>query len=162
MAGIDKTYTSSYKEYKEFKDWADLQYVTFFDESKLRIGDWVWEYIEEDFAYGEIPIMNTPAWIDIYLIQNCKSDFVLSRMKSVHKEKSYLEFQNVKLSAKPPQEFKQNRKIVITKNERTRFPIHSKPYGGKMTWWLQCEDVYWGYNDVTRIWANDEMYYPTR
>ncbi|MCP4255492.1 MAG: hypothetical protein GY775_19225 [Candidatus Scalindua sp.] len=31
-----------------------------------------------------------------------------------------------------------------------------------MTWWLQCEDVYWGYNDVTRIWANDEMYYPTR
>jgi hypothetical protein len=25
MAGIDKTYTDSYKDYKEFKDWANAQ-----------------------------------------------------------------------------------------------------------------------------------------
>ena len=31
MAGIDKTYTNSFKEYKEFKDWADKQKLTFFD-----------------------------------------------------------------------------------------------------------------------------------
>lgn len=28
MAGIDKTYTDSYKDYKEFKDWADKQKLT--------------------------------------------------------------------------------------------------------------------------------------
>ena len=31
MAGIDKTYTNNYKEYKRFKDWANKQVVTFFD-----------------------------------------------------------------------------------------------------------------------------------
>ena len=28
--------------------------------------------------------MNTPTWLDIYLIQNCKSQFVLDRMKVVY------------------------------------------------------------------------------
>ena len=32
MAGIDKTYTDSYTDYKEFKDWADTQKLKFFDE----------------------------------------------------------------------------------------------------------------------------------
>ena len=31
MAGIDKTYTKDYKEYKRFKDWADTQTITFYD-----------------------------------------------------------------------------------------------------------------------------------
>ena len=92
MAGIDKTYTGSYEEYKTFKDWADKQVITFFDGHKKCIGDWVWNYEKEDFLNGEIPIMNTPTWLDIYLIQNCKSDFVLERMKSVYGEDLYKDF----------------------------------------------------------------------
>ena len=72
MAGIDKTYTNSYKDYKEFKEWADKQIIIFFNGHKECIGDWVWNYTEENFSNGEIPIMNTPTWLDIYLIQNCK------------------------------------------------------------------------------------------
>ena len=75
MAGIDKTYTNDYNEYKEFKDWADNETVEFFDGTKECIGDWVWEYEKSDFDRGEIPIMNTPNWLDMYLIKNCKSQF---------------------------------------------------------------------------------------
>ena len=64
MAAIDKTYTNSYQEYKEFKDWATTQTVTFFDGYKECVGDYVRNLEEKDFEYGEIPIMNTPTWLE--------------------------------------------------------------------------------------------------
>ncbi len=185
MAGIDKTYTDSYKDYKEFRDWADKQFITLFNGYKVCIGDWVRECDEEDFNDGEIPIMNTPNWVDIYLIQNCKSEFVLDRMKSVYNEESYKEFQNIDLTKKPPIEFQQNRKITIKNRKGTRFPLHEKPYSrisrstkfsvkskykprwwlqcwddfGKPRWWLQCWDDF-GYHEETKVWSSYDSYYP--
>ena len=161
MAGIDKTYTDSYKDYKEFKDWANKQKLTFFDGLMVCIGNWVWQYEKEDFDNGEIPIMNTPTWLDIYLIQNCKSQFVLNRMKFVYGVKAYNEFKTIDLTAKPPDTFQQNRKIIITKHKHTTFPLHETPYNGKSKWWLQCKDNNFSYNDKTNVWANDKQYYPT-
>ena len=143
MAGIDKTYTDSYKDYKEFKDWADKQTLTFFNGHKVCIGDWVWEYEKEDFDGGEKPIMNTPTWLDIYLIQNCKSDFVLDRMKSVYSEESYKKFQTVDLTSPPPEDFKQNRKITIKRSGSTKFPLHKnlmvvKQSGGYNVMMILC------------------------
>lgn len=131
MAAIYKTYTDSYSDYKEFKTWADRQTLTFFNGHKVCIGNWVWDYEKEDFDGGERPIMNTPTWLDIYLIQNCKSVFVLNRMKTVYGEKSLKEFQSIDLTSPPSGDFKQNRKITIKKSDRTKFPLHKKPYGGK-------------------------------
>ena len=159
MAGIDKTYTNSYNDYKEFKDWADKQTLTFFNGYKVCIGDWVWKYEKEDFDGNEKPIMNTPTWLDIYLIQNCKSQFVLDRMKNVYGKKSYKEFQTIDLTAKPPEEFQQNRKIIIKKSDRTKFPLHSKPYDSKTMWWLQCDNKF-GYHEKTKTWVSHDSYYP--
>lgn len=159
MAGIDKTYTDSYEEYKEFKDWADKQILTFFNGHKVCIGDWVWEYKKNDFDKGEIPIMNTPTWLDIYLIQNCKSDFVLNRMKEVYNEESLKKFKNIDLTSFPSEDFKQNRKIVIKSSDRTKFPRHKKPYGGKGKWWLQCDNDF-VYCDETKVWSSYDNYYP--
>ncbi len=159
MASIDKTYTDSYKNYKEFKDWANTQKLTFFDGLTVCIGDWVWNYEEEDFSDGEIPIMNTPTWLDIYLIQNCKVKFVLDRMKSVYDGRSYNYLQSIDLTATPPSNFKQNRKIVIKRDKETRFPLHSKPYGGKTKWWLQNNENF-RYNDGTKTWSSSSNYYP--
>ena len=163
MAGIDKTYTDSYKDYKEFKTWADSQKLTFFDGLSVCIGDWVWEYEKDDFDNGEIPIMNTPTWLDIYLIQNCKIDFVLDRMKSVYGEKSYKEFQEIDLTEEPPLDFKQNRKIIIKPSKHCKFPfkkkMFKKPIGGKTKWWLQCDDDFW-YNDETKRWISYDTPYP--
>lgn len=159
MAGIDKTYTNSYEDYKEFKDWADKQFLTFFDNHRVCIGNWVWSYEKEDFGNNEIPIMNTPTWLDIYLIQNCKSEFVINRMKEVYGDDSYREFKTIDLTAKPSEEFQQNRKIVIKKYKRTKFPIHNKPYNKTKFWWLQCDDNFW-YNDETKTWVSNNFYYP--
>jgi len=158
MAGIDKTYTDNYEEYISFKKWADKQVLTFFDGHSECIGDWVYHCEKKDFDNGEIPIMNTPTWLDIYLIQNCKNTFVLNRMNSVYGKDAYKEFQSIDLTTKPPKEFKQNRKILIRKNNRTKFPIHSKPYG-KTKWWLQCDGNYW-YNDDSNTWTHLDNFYP--
>ncbi len=159
MAGIDKTYTDSYKEYKEFKDWADTQFITFFDGYKVCIGDWVWDLDESDFDKGERSIMNTPTWLDIYLVQNCKSSFVLHRMQDVYSEEDYSRFKTIKLTERPSIDFQQNRKITITQSPRTRFPLHSKPYGSKV-WWLQSDSNF-DYNDETKRWVINTEYYPT-
>lgn len=159
MAGIDKTYTNSYKDYREFKNWADKQTLTFSNGHKVCIGDWVWEYEKEDFDGGEIPIMNTPTWLDIYLIQNCKSDFVLNRMKSVYGAESYEEFKTVDLTSQPSGDFKQNRRITFKRTDRTKFPLHKKPYGGKTKWRLRCNDDFW-YNDETKTWTSYDSHYP--
>jgi hypothetical protein len=159
MAGIDKTYTDSYEDYKEFKTWANKQTLTFFNGYKVCIGNWVRNYEKEDFDEGEIPIMNTPTWLDIYLIQNCKSDFVLDRMKSVYNEEEYKKFQIIDLTTPPSEHFKQNRKIIIKRNDKAKLPLHKKPYGGKTKWWLQCNDDFW-YHDKTKVWSSSEYYYP--
>lgn len=165
MAGIDKTYTNSYEEYKEFKDWADKQIVTFFDGHVQRVGDYVYGLEKEDFTGLYIPIMISPRWLDIYLIQNCKSEFVLERMKEVYDEEDYNSFLNVDLTAKPPSNFQQNRKITIRRNAKTKFNIHNKPYDGY--WLVQHKhnpfDVRFSfsYNKDTKIWVSDDMEYST-
>lgn len=159
MAGIDKTYTDSYSDYKDFKDWAHKQTLTFFNGHTVRIGDWIRDCEEEDFNDGEIPIMNTPTWLDIYLIQNCKTKFVLDRLKSIYGEVSFKEYQSVDLTAKLPSNFQQNRKISIKKSNRTNYPLHKKPYGGKSEWWLQCDNNF-GYDEKTKTWTSYNSYYP--
>lgn len=162
MAGIDKTYTNSYKNYKEFKDWADKQIVTFFDGYKECIGDWIWNLKEEDFENGEIPIMNTPTWMDIYLIQNCKSKFVIKRMKEVY-GKYFEEYQKLTNLSKIPDGYEKNRKIVIKNGVNCKFPfkrkMFKKPIGGKTYWWLQCDDDFW-YNSETKTWVGWDDFYP--
>lgn len=171
MAGIDKTYTNNYQEYKAFKEWASTQYVTFFDGLKKCIGDWVWDRDEDEFRDGrEISIMNTPTWLDIYLIQKCKFEFVLDRMKYVYGEESFEEFKTIDLSAKPSSEYQQNRKIKFKLHKYSKFPIHNKPYPiyknntrfkRNTLWALDCDETGYWYNRDTKRWVNYEQYYPT-
>jgi hypothetical protein len=159
LAGIDKTYCNSYSDYKEFKTWADEQTLTFFNGHKVCIGDWVWDYLEDDFGDGDRCIMNTPTWLDIYLIQNCETKFVLERMRYVYSEKSYKEFQSVDLTSKPQTEFQQNRKITIKKTDRTKFPLHTRPYKKNCKWWIQSDNRF-SYDDETKVWSSSDSYYP--
>lgn len=156
MASIDKTYTSSYKKYKEFKDWADKQVVRFFDGHKERVGDYVWCLDKSDFNGDEIPIMNSPVWLDAYLIQNCKIKFVLERMVDVYDKEYYNELKNESFG-KIPDGYKQNRKVLIQRIKNTKYPIHNKVFIVKK-WWLQCQ--HFSYNSETNIWVNKEQLYP--
>ena len=163
MAGIDKTYTNSYKEYKEFKEWANKQYITFYDGYKVCIGDSLYDYWEEeDFTGKELPIMNTAIWIDIYLIQNCPYKFVLDRMKEVYGEDHYKELKLMDLTNKPPKDYQQNRKIKIKRFDGS-FPLHNQPYKTNVKrnkWWLQNITSSWFYNTETKTWSNYNNAYP--
>lgn len=158
MAGIDKTYTNSYKEYKEFKDWADKQHITFFDGHSVCVGDWVWNCEKEDFDFGEIPIMNTPTWLDVYLIQNCKSRFVIDRMKDVH---DFDKLSKIEFPLPISKDYKQNRRISIQPYSKKSAFVHKHPFGGKMYWRMECESFDWRFNNETGIWAHCDMLYPT-
>jgi len=159
MASIDKTYTDSYKQYRLFKEWAEAQTITFFDNHKVRISDYIYDYEREDFNGDELPIMNTPTFIDIYLIQNCKNKFVLDRMNDVYDKEHIEKFKKINLSDAPPKEFLQNRKIIIKKYKRSKFPIHNKPYLNNC-WWLQCSSCDFSYNDEKKMWVHEDFYYP--
>ena len=162
MAGIDKTYTDNYQEYKEFKTWADNQIITFFNGHKECIGDWVWNYEEEDFKHGEIPIMNTPTWLDIYLIQNCKSEFVIERMKDVYNI-HFETYQKATNLTQIPEGYAKNRKISILNGDKCSFPfkkkLFKKPIGKKNYWFVECEDDFW-YNTETKTWVGYNDFYP--
>lgn len=162
MAGIDKTYIDNYEDYKIFKEWANKQIITFFDGHKKCVGNWVWSYKKEDFDGSEIPIMNTPTWLDIYLIQNCKIEFVIKRMKDVY-GKNFDEYKTkINLTA-IPEGYKKNRKIIIRNGNNCKFPfkkkMFKKPIGGKTSWWLQCENNFW-YNSETKTWIGWDYFYP--
>ena len=159
MASIDKTYTDSYEEYKQFKDWADKQVLTFYNGHKVCIGNYVWTLEKEDFLYGEMPIMNTATWLDVYLIQNCKSEFVLNRMKEVYGEDEYNKFKTINLTAKPSDDFQQNRKITIKKAHDSLYPLHNKPYRKGSKWYLCCQENFW-YHDDSKTWSSYDSYYP--
>ena len=159
MAYIDKIYANSYQEYIEFKNWANKQIITYFNGHTVHIKHWIWDYKEEDFLDGSIPIMNTPTWLDTYLIQNCKNQFVIDRMKEVYSKETYKKLQAVDLTAKPSDDFQQNRKIIIKRNKRSKFPIHNKPYSNKMKWRLVCNDDF-DYCSESKVWSSYNSCYP--
>lgn len=162
MAGIDKIYVSSYEDYKLFKDWTEKQFVVFFDNYKRCVGDYIFDWWEEEDFVKEIPIINSPTWIDVYLIQNCLFKFIQDRLKDMYSEKSYNELKNTKFPVSLPKTYKQNRKIIIRPAVDCKFPFRKKmfnrPIGGK-TWWLQCEDGFW-YNSKTKRWVSEGLLYP--
>jgi hypothetical protein len=128
---------------------------------------WILEAIrcgEEDFNNGEIPIMNTPTWLDIYLIQNCPIKFVINRMKGVY-DSSYDELSKSEFPWKLSDEYKQNRRVIIKPTNECKFPFSKKMWnrtiGSKYSWWLQCEDINYSYNVETKIWSHRDMMYPS-
>lgn len=159
MAGIDKTYTSSFDEYMEFKNWAIGKSITFFNGKKENVSDWIWDLDKDDFDGRELPIMNTPTWLDIYLIQNCPIKFVSDRMKEVY-GKSYNKLKKEGFCGELPDDYKQNRKIIIKNTYRTRMPINNKAFMGR-TWLVQSDDFRWGYNDEWECWVDRDLNIPS-
>jgi hypothetical protein len=64
--------------------------------------------------------MNTPIWMDIYLIQNCKINFVLERMMAVHGEEEYRRLSKIDLTA-PAIKFQKKQKNFCQKSRKERF-----------------------------------------
>ena len=161
MASIDKTYTNSYKEYQEFKDWSKGKQVIFNYGKKvfkISVSDYIYEWEEEDFNERELPIMNTPTWLDKYLYDNCPCEFVLNRLKEVYDE-DFLK--NVELN-KISNTLKQNRKIIISKSDRTKLPLYNKGINSYGWWWLQEAKTFdFDYSEDLEAWVERGGYFPS-
>lgn len=143
MAAIDKTYTSSYSDYKAYYDWADND-KGFFEKYHKRLTDYFFKDLKEEDFVKEIPICNTTFLVDNYLIQHCPIKFVKDRLKEQYGNDTYERMRfGVEFIFKydPYQE---------TKFDIEYGPIgkhHNKPYDGGL-WAIEIYGCNWGFDDA--------------
>ena len=93
MAALDKTYASSFEEWKEVMDWARTAKFTCPNGMVIKVINYCYypystdEEIKEEISrYGSIAIMNTPCEVDYFLIKYCPIQIVQDRMREVYEE----------------------------------------------------------------------------
>lgn len=85
MAGIDKTYCKSYKEYYDLINWAKETTFTCPNGLKLYPSNYIYNWDKRIFNDKDsIPVMNTPQVLDYFLIKYCPCEFVQNTMKKVY------------------------------------------------------------------------------
>lgn len=85
MAGIDKTYVSSFKEYDEIREWSKHTHVVYLNGmvDKEPLYNWLYypNLTEKDFKDNkEIVLWNTCEAIDIFLARNCPFKLIQDRL----------------------------------------------------------------------------------
>lgn len=161
MAGIDKTYTRSYKEYKEFVDWARDKTIVFNYGKKVlkeSVSSYIFQWKEEDFNGDELPIMNTPTWVDKYLYDNCPCKFVLDRLKEVYEEDT-LKYKLV--IGELPLNYKQNRKVKIKKVSHRGLRLTNRSLNSKYEWWVMPVNFDTCYNEELKAFVSWDMGFPS-
>lgn len=156
MASIDKTYTDSFKEYKELKDWAREKTIVFNKKQKVNVSDYIYDWEEEDFS-SECPVMNTPTSVDAFLIQKCPLKFVQDRLKGVYDRKTFKELKNLQFPILLPEDYKQDRKITISKSKA---PLYNKGITSHGWWWLQSNNSKWMFDNKNKVWINRDLHLP--
>ncbi|MBP8017128.1 hypothetical protein KAZ01_03920 [Candidatus Gracilibacteria bacterium] len=144
----------TFEEYIQFKNWIIGKYVEFYDRYKVYFYDLIYQYKENDIIPID-KIWSSTGTLDVFLIQNCKIQFVQDFLLQVYGLKEFNRIKTVDLSGKPPENFKKNRKIIIFKKSNNRC------FKGKRKWWLQCLDTDFGYNDITKKWSKYGNQYET-
>ena len=119
MAGIDKMYMSSWKDYSDFKKWCEEQPLLE-DKygNKESITEYVYDYLEEDFTCVELPVFKAPCYVDAYVIRNCPLDAMQSQLK-LHYGDSYEDIKAGKEYTKPGRDHKYGKhfKMVAATNK---------------------------------------------
>lgn len=94
MAGIDKTYTSSWEEYQELINWAKNTQFNCPNGIIINPINYIYERNKESFNGREIPVINSSQSLDYFLIKYCPIQFVQDRMKEVYDDEYYNSIKN--------------------------------------------------------------------
>lgn len=96
MAAIDKTYVSSYEDYRRIVNWARTAEFVCPNGEKLSVIDYCYHTDKSEDEVREmirksnaIPVMNTPIRLDYFLIKYCPIELVQERMKDVYDDGFY-------------------------------------------------------------------------
>ena len=146
MAAIDKTYVSSWEEYKKIRDWAIKTNVIYpnGDIGSKMINWFYFPYLTEgDFKEDkEYILWNTSEIVDMFLYKHCPFELVQERLKEQYSDLSYLD------------------REPINEHEVGNHFIIPKKFINRIVYWqwyciaVKYNERYWGYNTETDQWVS--------
>lgn len=161
MSYIDKLWVSSHEEYAEFVNWIGNKTVKFFDGTVVKVNQFLIEWGENDFNGKELPLMNSPLFIDVWLIQNCPFEYIHNQLTEKYSQENIDKFKTFSFARKPKGYLK-NRKIVIEYNNNSVFPLRCvETLNPKRDWILETVESNqhcFRFNEESGIWG-DEKYF---
>lgn len=155
MAGIDKTYVSSFKEYDEIREWSKHTYVKYLNGlvDKEPLYNWLYyPHLEEkDFEdNNEYVLWNTSQAVDIFLARNCPFKLIQNRLHEQYRN-SYND-------------------LLTCKSPNIEYSNHFKFIGSLKTlnwlnrycdcWELQIQGIDWGVSYLTNSFVRYDEYLP--
>lgn len=156
MAGIDKTYVSSFKEYDEIREWSKHTYVKYLNGlvDKEPLYNWIYyPHLEEkDFKdNNEYVLWNTSQSIDIFLARNCPFKLIQDRL-----HEQYHDSYNELLTCKSPKiEYSNHFKFIGNLKLLNSVNRYSD------CWELGIEDnSNWGVSYLTNSFVRYDEYLP--
>lgn len=160
MASIDKTYVDNYEDYLSYYEWAKDKYIEFFNKKRVYLRDYIYKWNESDFiGDGDLPMMNTPTYVDIYLIQNCPINFVQERLRYVY-GREYKKLKSIKFPIDMPMDYKTNSKVVIRNfDNNTYYPLFNKGINSHQRWIVEILGEWW-YNEDWNTFVNTDLHMP--
>ena len=159
MAGIDKTYTSSWEEYRSLVEWCKDKSFVLKNGDVVRPSRYIYKWQKEDFdGEREIPVWNTPTYLDIWLIRNCPIEFIQERLKEQYgggwSKTAFTEHNNddmyyrILTHTSPYDTFQ--------RNGSHRFSVHyvlnNKFKDDDLVWWIDIRGCGWWYNEKHKMW----------
>lgn len=164
MAAIDKTYTSSWDEYQSLLEWCKDKSFVLKNGDVVRPSKYIYKWREEDFdGERELPVWNTPTYLDIWLIRHCPLEFIQERLKEQYgggwSKTAFTEhndddmYYKILTHSSPYDNFQRNGScrfsIKFEKNDRFK--------DDDLVWRIDIRNHWWWYNDKHKMWYhNDE------
>jgi len=184
MAGIDKTYYSTYEEWKSVKNWCDQigntqdKYGNKFnprdllcdkdltlEEFNKRKSWYEKEYSGQNHTYSGI-LWNTPIWFDLWLIRNCTVPLIVERLNEQYSQ-TYID--EIKREVSKYDLYKReglgkNLRVTVKKrpnfNYRGKVLSHDGNRAFKQTWDIFIKPLdgihSWNYDETDNYWYPDE------
>ena len=169
MAAIDKTYTSSWEEYQSLVEWCREKSFTLKNGDVIYPSKYIYEWSEEDFdGKKELPVWNTPTYLDIWLIRHCPLRFIQDRLKEQYgggwsktafTDHNEDDMYHKILSYTSPYDV--NWRILdCSRKFSTKYEVNNKFKDDDLCWWVNVIDNGWWYNGKHNMWYHDEEALP--
>ena len=167
MASIDKTYTNSWEDYCSLVEWCKGKSFALKNGDIIRPSNYIYKWDEENFdGKKELPIWNTPTYLDIWLIRNCPLAFIQDRLKeqygggwskeaftSHNDEDMYHQILNY---TSPYDTYKR----IGSHRFSIKYKINNKFKDDDLTWWIDILELGWWYNEKHNAWYHDDEALP--
>lgn len=160
MAAIDKCYVDNWDDYKAFVDWAAGKTYVTPRGVRIRVSNYIFDWYEESFDGGELPIFNSPTHLDNYLYHNCPLQFIQDWLADRYSGEGYCKGypEEIHDELKVP-DYEPCTKVKVMKKGRwggKPYRYHRSGYSKKAGfWWVDAEQLDADGEYAGGLWYND-------